>query len=232
MRVLPLALAFVVLAASAAEESVGFKAETDHADGLYRCGEEAVFTVTATNGAGAAVKTGMLTVILDNFGNRRAFPPKTVDLAKENPFVVRGTCTEPGILRLSYFGKTTEGKPMGGLWTAGYDVDRIRPAVARPKDFDAFWDDAFARFEANPAVTVRRLPITTWPKEKGRAYRIEVTTGVEGRVIRGQLSVPAGEGPWPLRVNVPGAGQGSWGIDHNPEAIRLVMNVHGSAEEG
>ena len=213
-------------------ESVGFKAETDHADGLYRCGEEAVFTVTATNGAGAAVKSGILTAILDNFGNRRVFPPKQVDLSKENPFVVRGTCAEPGTLRLSYFGKTSDGKPMRGLWTASFDVAGIRPASARPKDFDAFWDDAIARFSENPEVAVRRIPVESWPVQKGRAYRIEVTTGVGGRVVRGQLSIPAGEGPWPLRVHVPGAGQGSWGVDYDPAAIRLVMNVHGSSEEG
>ena len=226
------AVAAVAGLLSAFAEPVGFKAETDHADGLYRCGEEAVFTVTATNGAGEAVRSGVLTVILDNFGNRRAFPPKTVDLSRENPFIVRGTLADPGTLRLSYFGKTAEGKPMGGLWTASFDVAGIRPASARPKDFDAFWDEAFARFAANPAVTVRRIPVGNWPTKKGKAYRIEVTTGVEGRVIRGQLAIPAGKGPWPLRVHVPGAGQGSWGVDSDPDAIRLVMNVHGSAEEG
>ena len=50
-----LALAVACAVASAAwagKSSIGFKFEADHTDCLYKLGEEAVVTVTATNGAG------------------------------------------------------------------------------------------------------------------------------------------------------------------------------------
>ena len=94
--------AFVALfVASLAGFAAGleFAIANDHTNLLYRVGEESVFTVTATRD-GKPVSEGWVDAKLDNFGPAVQMR-KRIDLAKTNPFTVKGTLAEPGFLRPS-----------------------------------------------------------------------------------------------------------------------------------
>ena len=110
-----------------------FRIEADRADALYRCGEKAVFTVTAVNEAGASVTSGVVTATLDNFGPR-TFAKRSVDLARENPFTVSGTLAEPGFLRVCLAGKDCRSQVFG----VGYEPTKLEKGSPSPADFDAF----------------------------------------------------------------------------------------------
>ena len=70
----------------------------DHADAMYNCNEQAVFTVTVLNGD-QPHKEGKASIRLSNDG-LTTISTKEVDLAAENPFTVTGTMEKPGILSL------------------------------------------------------------------------------------------------------------------------------------
>ena len=123
---------------SAAGGNIGFKFEADHPDCLYKVGEEAVITVTATNGAGEAVKEGFARIEIDNYGRKWQNVIKKQEFAKENPFVLRGKLDKPGFLRVKIDGKDAADKSIGAWWSVGYEPEKIRPATERPADFHAF----------------------------------------------------------------------------------------------
>ena len=104
----------VCLCATAdAKGLVGFKFESDRSDCLYKLGDEAVITVTATNGAGEAVKVGSARVEWNNYGRRNLGVVTEWNFAEKNPLVVRGSLDKPGFMRLRVRGKDCEGAQIG-----------------------------------------------------------------------------------------------------------------------
>ena len=225
-------IAAVVAASSvsaSAKGLVGFKFESSHADSLYRLGEEAAVTITATNGAGEAVKSGFVRLEWDNYGRHNLGVVKKWDFAETNPIVVRGSLDKPGFMRVRVQGKDAGGTWIGCQWGVGFEPEKIRPASERPADFDRFWDDAVARFAREVPIDAKmEKDEAESAKGGGRfdCYRLTFATVPAGRVIRGQLCVPTnGKGPWPVSMNVPGAGSGSWGFTRLPGRVFLTLNV-------
>lgn len=217
------------LAVSAAPGSVGFRFEADHADCLYKVGETAVVTVTATNGAGEAVRDGFVRIEIDNYGRATQKVVARHAFATENPFVLKGSLDKPGFLRVRIEGQDAAGARIGAWWSVGYEPEKIRPATARPADFDAFWDEAVAKFAKEVPLDMTMVKDeaasgTHW--KKWDCYRVTFATVPAGRVIRGTLTIPTtGKGPWPVTVNVPGAGSGSWGFVRRDGRAYLILNV-------
>ena len=222
-------VAGAAVGAEAAGESpsVGFRFETDHAEALYRCGEEAVFTVTATNGAGTKVTSGQVTLSLDNYGTN-VFVRRTVDLAKENPLTVKGKLDEPGFLRLTLAGAAV-GKKSLSRWAVGYEPTKIRPAAAAPDDFDAFWKAAQERLETTVPLDPRLVHVPERSQGAFDFWRISFAT-FGGKRVWGFLSVPKdkSKAPFPVSFEAPSAGEGKWTIDMQgePDRIRMYMTVH------
>ena len=119
----------------------------DRKDGIYRCGETATMTVRVRNATtGAPVRVGKVRVELDALDNR-VFRTEEHDLAKEGEvFTVAGTLSKPGFLRLKLH-KDDEAKFKP--WCVAFDPDGIPAGVDDPADFDAFWADAYAKYEKN-----------------------------------------------------------------------------------
>ena len=205
---------------------MGFAAEANHPDCLYRIGEEAVFTVTVTNGPGVKVSEGTLQVTMDDWC-RHTLTKETVDLAKTNPFVVRGKLTEPGFIRLSVKGGGVE-KPF--LRGVAFVPEHIRAAGECPEDFDAFWRDAQAKLEAEVPLDPR---LEYRPDRSTKAYdfwRVSFAT-VGGKRVWGFMSVPKdkSKAPFPVSFEVASAGEGKWTMDMasgSPDRIRMYFTVH------
>ncbi len=201
----------------------------DRADCMYKCGEETVFTITAKDSKGILATNGNLRVRLDNFGAEKFFEAE-FDLTEQNPVSVKGTLTYPGFLAVKCTVLDNKNHKTGTkVFSTAYEPEKIKQGVAKPDDFDSFWDNAVRKFDE----TVPLDPVVTpMPEKSTRDYtlsRVSFAT-VNGRRVYGYLSVPTdvSKAPFPVRVQVPGAGCGSW--SNNPmvakEAICLFMSVY------
>ena len=74
-----------------------FRVSCDQPDACYRLGEDAIFTVEATESDGSAPK-GNVHIQLDNFGSR-IFEERDVDLARGARFTVTGRMAEERLRR-------------------------------------------------------------------------------------------------------------------------------------
>ncbi len=190
----------------------------DRHDCLYRCGEEAAFMVTAKEKDGSLATNGSLTVTLDNFGGRK-FSEVSFDLSKSNPVTVTGVLSEPGFLRAQAGGK---------MFSCGYEPEKIRQGAPCPEDFDAFWAAAMKKLDETVPLDPVVTPLPEKSTKECTLFRVSFAT-CNGRRVYGWLSVPtdASKAPFPLRVQVPGAGCGAW--SNNPmtddKAICLFMSV-------
>ncbi|MBQ3289685.1 MAG: acetylxylan esterase [Kiritimatiellae bacterium] len=216
--------------AAMAAVPVEFKVSTDHSNCLYRCGEKAAFTVTVADQSGKALQAGRFKAKLDNFGER-VLAEKEFDLAQGNPFTIAAAKDSPGFMRLSFSADTNEFKlpktPGQGVfcWGVAYEPEKIRPGAENPADFDSFWAHAVKKLDETVPPDVRLEKVDAKSSDSNTYYRISFATS-GGRRVWGWLNMPAGEGPFPVRVNVPGAGIGALGTEISDETISLTMNVH------
>jgi len=197
----------------------------DRPDALYKCGEEAVFTITVMDTNGVKATSGKVLCRIDNYG-AHVFSERKVDLASENPFVVKGTLPYPGFLRATVLGE--RGRQLR-QYSAAYEPEKIRTAVPRPDDFDAFWDAAVARLEKEVPLDprVERLPSLS---HDGLEIS-SVSFATFGGRVYGALVAPSDPsgGPYPVVVHCPGAGTGFMLKRCRGEKgkICLYMSVHG-----
>lgn len=159
-----------------------------HASGIYRLGERAGWTVTLAPGS-TAPAGGFTYVLQEN----DAVPIKSgkLDLAS-GPATIEATLDLPAMLYL-------EVKPAGGgeeHWVAGAAVAprRLRQAVPRPADFDAFW--------ASKLKLLRSVPmgVKVTSGDSGRQgvdYSTIRLNNVFGAHVYGQLARPARPGKFP-----------------------------------
>ena len=213
----------IALAAVAATAAFAAKIEVtqDHANALYRAGEETVFTVTVKGDDGAPLKSGTASWTLDNFGTEK-FASSKVDLAAGNPFTVKGKMETEGFLRLSVKALTNS-----IVWGVGYDVEKIRQSEPCPADFDDYWTSEKARLEREVPLDPKMTLDPALSKPTFDCYRVNFAT-FNGKRVYGFLAVPKdkSKAPFRVRVSVPGAGPGVISTGTQPDEITLVMNVH------
>jgi len=211
---------------ASAADTLGLSAVTDRADALYKIGEDAVITVTASNAAGGQATSGQLTVTMDDWC-RHTLVERTVDLAKENPFEVRGKLGEPGFIRLRVTG---EGLAKPFLRGVAFEPERIEPGGTCPDDFDDFWTKAQAKLETDVPLDPR---LEHRPDRSTATYdfwRVSFATA-GGRRVWGFLTVPKDKtkAPFPVSFEVASAGEGRWTMDlssGSPDRIRMYFTVH------
>ena len=195
-------VAWMALAGFAA--NLEFAIANDHTNLLYKVGEEATFTVTAKRD-GKVATNGLVQLKLDNFG-RKVQLNESVDLAKGNPFTVKGTLAEPGFLRLTLNAKDEKAK----VWGVGYEPERIVKGSPSPDDFDAFWSAARAKLAKEVPLDAQMTKVPERCTADFDFYRISFATF--GRRVYGYMSVPTDQAkaPYPVEFQVSAAGFGSW----------------------
>ena len=199
---------------------------TDHTNAAYACSQPAKFTVQVLGADKNLLKTGRLTVNLSNFGPR-VITNVIFDLAQGNPVTCTGTLDQPGILKCVASIKLDKDY-CRGIYGAAYEPEKIVAGSKRPADFDAFWNAATKKLDAEVPLDARVERLDKSCNEKHESFRVSFATFDHARVY-GFLTVPKGAGPFPVSVNVPGAGPGVIGPDTGMADrgfIRLVMNVH------
>ena len=207
-------------ATSALAAGLEFKIANDHTNLLYRVGEEATFTVTVLERGQHAYDNkateGLVDVVLDNFGPDVQVSNR-VDLAKGNPFTVKGKLTEPGFLRL----KVSSGIDWR-VWSVGYEPEKIRKGSPSPDDFDAFWSAARAKLAKEVPLDAKMTKVAERSTKDFDYYRISFATF--GRRVYGYLSVPTdkSKAPYPVEIQVSAAGFGDWTNNMGGEKDRIM----------
>ena len=214
-----------------------FEVVNDHTNLLYGVGEEATFTVTVRErgqqaydskvGAGKLgqqacdnkerlATKGMVDVVVDNFGPA-VQASNRVDLAKGNPFTVKGKLAEPGFLRLK-----VSAKGDWRVWSVGYEPEKIRKGSPSPDDFDAFWSAARAKLAKEVPLDAKMTRVAERSTKDFDYYRVSFATF--GRRIYGYLSVPTdrSRAPYPVEIEVSAAGFGAWTNNMGGEKDRIV----------
>ena len=204
---------------------------------VYRLGEECVFKLGARALTAEGIpRDGVVKVTVDNFGDR-VFQSRDWKPTEEPVLELRCTMEEPGFLRVKAMAWP---RPAGACWALGkgnkcwavaYEPERIKPGSKRPADFDAYWDGERARLarEVPPDVRVERVD---WMCDGDfDVWKVSAAT-FSGKRTWGFLAEPVDKsgGPYPLHVNVPGAGPalseaGMKAFKRKGE-INLVVNVH------
>ena len=209
-----------VVAAFAARAAV-IDISQDHADALYRAGEEATFTVAVKDDGGALLKSGTARWKLDTFCDD-SLGSGRVDLANGNPFSVKGRMDKEGFMRL-----VVDAAKSQAIWGVGYDVEKIRQDEPCPADFDAYWTAEKARLEREVPLDPKMTLDENLSSKEANCYRVSFAT-FGGKRVYGFLAVPkdSSKAPFRVRVKVPGAGPGVISASTTPDEIYLVMNVH------
>lgn len=222
MRKMPRIMPFVatVLAAFAAFAGA-IEVAQDHADALYRTGEDATFKVTVKGDDGEVLKSGEAAWTLDNFGTVK-FASGKANLADGNPFSVKGKMDTEGFLRLQVRSGTNS-----VIWSVGYDVEKIRQSEPRPADFDEYWTSEKARLEREVPLDPKMTLDERLSNKAYDCYRVNFAT-FNGKRVYGFMSVPKdkSKAPFRVRVHVPGAGAGVVSLGTSADEIHLAMNVH------
>ena len=193
----------------------------DHADALYRAGEEAVFTVSVKDDKGELLKSGAAVWSIDTFCEEKIADGKA-NLASGNPFKVKGRMDKEGFMRIIVKAAKTS-----ALWGVGYDVEKIRQDEPCPEDFDAYWTAEKARLEREVPLDPKMTLDEKLSTSVFNCYRVNFAT-FGGKRVYGFLAVPKdkSKAPFRVRVRVPGAGPGVTSASTTPDEIYLVMNVH------
>lgn len=220
---------FVVCAALAAFmlDGAEFQIKTDREEALYKCGEPAVFTVTALDDEGNLMKEGEA-VISFRKEKQQFLREEKMDFAQNNPASFSITLDEPGFIWCTVNNQDNVYYP-SPIGAAGFDAEKIVATTEEPEDFMAFWQEGIARAQAIPLdPQMTELENFSHPDFKG--YKISLAN-VDDTRIYGFLAVPKNApGPFPVIIMVPGAGPGDVAPNihffNRPEVMTLVMNVH------
>lgn len=157
------------------------------------------------------------------------FPTETKKnlLLKEGKLTLKASMKEPGFLRCKVRAKV-DGKTYEELATIGVDVDKIKPTVSEPKDFDAFWTNEIKEARKLPLDPIVKLVPEQCTSTKN-VYHVNFQNEVPGSRIYGWLVVPKKLGKYPAVLQVPGAGV----YAHTPlkelgdDIITLMIGIHG-----
>ncbi|WP_077919651.1 acetylxylan esterase [Spirosoma sp. 209] len=213
------------LVAQPAERLVKLVVTPDHTDWLYKTGEPVRFTITAYRENEPLKGTKMRYEV-----GPEKMPPtqtETITLTDKPVVVTGGTMKTAGFLRCV---ATVEidGKEYRGMATAGFEPLTIKPTVANPADFQAFWEKAKADLARIP-VDARMTLLPERCTERTNVYHLSLQN-INNSRFYGILCVPKKEGKYPAILRVPGAGVRPYGgmiAEAEKGFITLEVGIHG-----
>lgn len=198
-------LTAAMVVAQVAEDKYVATGTVDRPDGMYRCGEEATFTVVIKKND-EVLTVGTFDYRLSNDGIG-VLAEGQAQLG-EQPAVIKGTLDVPGILRLQITkvdDRTVGLIPVG----AGYEVEKIGPSADEPEDFLQYWEEQKALLRAIPE-DMQMTKLDADSTEQQTVYQFSMAN-INGSRVYGWLSVPTKQGPLPAMLLVPAAGTTPYG---------------------
>ncbi len=209
--------------AQPAQQLVNVVVSPDHADWNYKAKENATFKVQV-------YKDNILlkNVSVDYEIGPEFFPTeKKQDVVLKNgEITLKSSMKEPGFLRCKVTAKV-DGVNYEGMTTIGYDVEKIRPTTAEPKDFDEFWTNAIEEARKTP-LDPRMILLPEKCTSTQDVYEVSFQNERTGSRIYGILTTPNSPGRYPAVLKVPGAGIRPYGgSSMGDNIIVLEIGIHG-----
>ncbi|MFP6618721.1 MAG: acetylxylan esterase [Pirellulaceae bacterium] len=218
----------LLVATTQLQAAVQLQVSPDRKTALYEMGEAASFTIRVTDN-GQAVTAGSLTYLVDNFLD--VLTPRTGVALAADGAVVKVESSKPQFLRCLVTYKPPSGKPVTIISAVGFSVNKIKPGLPVPADFDQFWT-AQKKLLASVKMEARLTPVSqqdTGPE----SFDLQVTCA-GGAPVSGYFSRPrnAEEKSCPAILWVHGAGVrgSSLGNSHmgaREGMLSLDINAHG-----
>lgn len=197
----------------------------DHADALYKVGEQVKMKVMALDCGlpleGVTVKYEVSEDLMDPHSKGE------VVLKGAEGQIKMGTMKQPGFLRV----KATveyEGERYIVRSTVGFEPEKLVPTSVMPEDFDEFWTKSLAKLEKvklDPKMELLPERCT----DEVDVYHVSYGN-IKGSRMYGVLTLPKGEGKYHAVLRFPGAGVGPKGGDiaHAKRGvIVLELGIHG-----
>lgn len=214
------------LFAQPVEKVVKIVVAPDHANWLYKPGENAKF----------AIKVMRNSELLQNvkikyeIGPEQMLPTKrdSAQLKDGQMLVDAGTLKEPGFLRCKV-SSVVNGIRYENLATAAYAPELIKPTTEVPADFIQFWENAKAEAAKIP-IDAKLTLLPERCTEKVNVYHANIQNYKMGMRLYGILSVPKKAGKYPALLRVPGAGVRGYAGDvamAETGMITFEIGIHG-----
>ncbi len=175
------------------------KAETDHADAIYKCGEKAVFRVILADKAPSVPAELVWSLTLDG---AKVLGQGTVTL-KDGSVTVEGTLAQPGVLQFKVT-PTANVEALGiGMAGAAFEPFHIAPTAKLPADFESFWTAQKAELAKIP-LDAKIEPVA---QDNAAIELFEVSfANINGLRSHGYLAKPKGATSLPIMISQPGMG--------------------------
>jgi cephalosporin-C deacetylase-like acetyl esterase len=185
------------------QTDVQWAAVPNHADWLYKTGEQATITVQVLrhgmpqDGLEISYALGQDELDDDTRG--------TVTLRGGRAEIPVGTMKKPGF-RDCRMQCTIDGKTYKNHLKVGFSPEKLQPYTELPSDFQEFWKgvlDEQAKIKMSPVVTYE----PRYSNEKVDCYLVKLRTFRQGEYyVYGYLTRPKAEGKYPVVISPPGAG--------------------------
>ncbi len=175
------------------------KAETDHADAIYKCGEKAVFRVILADKVPSVPAELVWSLTLDG---AKVLGQGAVTL-KDGSATVEGTLAQPGVLQFKVT-PTANVEALGiGMAGAAFEPYHIAPTAKLPADFEAFWTAQKAELAKVP-LDAKIEPVA---QDNAAIELFEVSfANINGLRSHGYLAKPKGATSLPIMISQPGMG--------------------------
>ena len=220
-----LCLATVGTAAKRPKPKVVISVKTDRPEAVYRCGETATFSISATDEG--KLLTGVKVSVRLSLDLGKTLAQKSLEL-KDQPVTVSHALKTPGFLRCRADLKKG-GQRYAGHGGAAFEPERIQTMAQMPDDFDAFWAAGRAELAKVP-LDVKLDPMPKRSDARQDSYKFSFAN-VDNTRMYGFLSVPKSKKPpYPAYMAISSAGIGKPKGPASGYAARgtliLAMSVH------
>lgn len=217
---------FLILTVFLSAQPVRVLVAADHADLLYKKGEDVIFRVSVLRN----------NIALENIEIRYEISEDMMPARQSDVLVLKngtatikaGTMQAAGFLRCRVY-TSFKGRQYEGMSTVGFDPEGIAPTAKLPNDFTAFWEQA-KKEAAKIPMDVKMSLIPERCTEKVNVYKVDLQNFQQGSRLYGVLCVPKGAGRFPAVLEVPGAGIRPYGGDvaqAEKGYITFQIGIHG-----
>lgn len=230
-------LCVVLLSLTAFAENYPYRSDVlwvtvpNHADWLYKIGEEATVEVQFYK---YGIPQNGVTVNYELGGDMMPSEIKgTIVLKNGKAVIPMGTMSEPGF-RDCRMTATVDGKTYKHHIKVGFSPEKIRPYTQIPADFGDFWNKNKAELAKVPLIYTKEL-VKEYCTDQMDCYLVRLQVNERGQAIYGYLFYPkhAKEASCPVVLCPPGAGiktikeplRHKYYAEHG--CIRFEIEIHG-----
>lgn len=230
-------LCVVLLSLTAFAENYPYRSDVlwvtvpNHADWLYKTGEEATVEVQFYK---YGIPQNGVTVNYELGGDMMPSEIKgTIVLKNGKAVIPMGTMSEPGF-RDCRMTATVDGKTYKHHIKVGFSPEKIRPYTQIPADFGDFWNKNKAELAKVPLIYTKEL-VKEYCTDQMDCYLVKLQVNERGQAIYGYLFYPkhAKEASCPVVLCLPGAGiktikeplRHKYYAEHG--CIRFEIEIHG-----